>query len=244
MSEHQAHAHGHNGNGHDTHHANQAAESTETQVAELQVEGPLFLDKEYKFSFKQQKVTNELTGEEEKRPPVTLTLPIPTFDGLVASMADKKVIAFVLDLVEEAIKDQAREQLSDAEKPVNRQEDLDTSKLTLSYIANLTKSARTGSGISKETWADWSKDYIETMVPLRANDANPQERVTKAANIFSAKLLPVRSDKKALKFLRDQLAIWAQNTKNLEDFADVYKYLDERATDLINKDDVNLLAAL
>lgn len=238
MSEH--HEHGqHHQNGHTT-----APEVVSAVSKELNIEGPPYIEKEFKFSFKQQTVTDEITGEEKKRPPVIVTVPVPTIDGLIESLRNPKVVSFVLDLIEEGIKDQVREQLSDAEKPVNRQEDLDLSKLTLEYISSLTKTARTGGGIAKDVWEGWEKDYIEVMVVQRANDKNPLERVTKAAKIFVAKLLPVKTDKNALRFLRDQLAIWASNSSNLEDFQDVYRYLDERATDLINKDAVNLLEAL
>ena len=108
---------------------------------------PLSVDREFKFSFKKQTIKDEL-GIEQKRPPVTLTVPIPTFEGLVDIISkDQKAVQFILDLAEEAIKDQIRVQLSDEDKPVNRQEDLDLWKLSISFIAKMPKSERSGCGI-------------------------------------------------------------------------------------------------
>lgn len=229
MSEHIQH--GQHGNG--QHQQEVAKQEVAKHVANL-----LTTDREYKFSFKKQMVKDEL-GMEIKRPPVTLNVPVPTFNGLVDALDNEKVASFVLDLVEEAIKDQVRSQLSDEEKPVNRQEDLDISKLTLQYIANMPKSERTGGGISKDTWADWEKDYIEAMAPIRT-----LEKATKAAKLFVGRFAQCRTDKPVLQFLRTQLATWATETKNLEEYGEVFQYLDNRATDLINRDSVSQLESL
>jgi hypothetical protein len=202
---------------------------------------PLVTEKEFRFSFKKQMIKDEL-GEEIKRPSLTLTVPVPTFDGLISSLQeDPKVISFILDLAEEAIKDQVREQLSDEANPVMSQGQLDINKLTLSYIANLPKAERTGGGISKDTWAEWEKNYIEVMSPIRTAD-----KATKAAKLMSGRYAAVRTDKQVLKFLKDQLAIWATNAgeQALEDYGDVYSYLTSRADDLLTKDNVSQLANL
>jgi hypothetical protein len=204
-----------------------------------EVNVPSFSLREFKFTFKKQKVTNE-EGVEVKRPPVVLLVPIPTWEGLVDAMSsDAKVAAFVLDLCEEAIKDQVREQLGDNERPVNSQAELDTTKLSLSYIANLPKSERTGGGISKDTWVEWEKDYVEVMKELRG-----EEKAARAGKLFVGRFSQVKTDKQALKFLREQLQIWAERTTNAEDFVEVYSYLDNRANDLLTKDNVSQLANL
>lgn len=218
-------------------HENTAEASQAASLGSLTA--PMHQDREYKFSFKKQTVKDEL-GMDIKRPPVILTVPIPTFDGLLEALADTKVSSFVIDLVEEAIKDQVRSQLSDEDKPVNRQEDLDLTKLTLSYIANMPKSERTGGGISKEVWTDFEKDYVEVMVPIRKDEV----RVSKAAALFTGRLAKCRTDKPVLNFLRKQLGTWAENTPNIEDYAEVYKFLDDKITEYLNKDNPDLLAAL
>lgn len=211
---------------------------TEAEAPKVQLTSPPYIDREFKFSFKKQTVKDEL-GMEVKRPPVTLNVPIPTFEGLIDELEDPKVQAFVLDLIEEAVKDQVRTAISDEEKPVNRQEDLDVTKLTLKYIANIPKSERTGGGISKETWTEWEQNYTQVMGPIRGED-----KAAKAAKLFVGRFNQVRTDKAVLKFLREQLAKWATETTVLDDYQDVYQYLDARATDLINKDNPSQLESL
>lgn len=243
------HPHGgvHNPNNgqHSPDHAGHALEEEARKLAESAKKAPpITIEKEFKFSFKKKTVDD--LGMETKRAPVILTVPIPTYDGLINELIEDKtgkVAPFVLELVEEAIKDQIRTQLTDEEKPVNRQEDLDLSKLTLSWIANLPKGER-GGGITKDTWTEWEKDYIDTMVPLRANDPKATEKVTKAAKLFTARLNPCRTDKPVLKFLREQLSQWASNTSNADEYAEVFSYLDNKATELMNRDNTSQLANL
>jgi hypothetical protein len=222
---------------------------SEAQTMQKPATPPLHLDREFKFSFKRQTIKDEL-GIEQKRPPVTLTVPIPTYDGLLEALSseDPKIAPFILDLVEEAIKDQIRTQISDEDKPVNRQEDLDLSKLTIQYIANLPKSERTGGGISKEAWEEWAKDYQETMVPIRAvggiTKEDAADKVAKAAKLMTSRFNPCKTDKPVLNFLRAQLAQWASNTKNLEDHGEIFNYLDNKASDLLARDTTSQLASL
>lgn len=217
------------------------SETTEQQVTQnLDINGPMFTEREYKFSFKKQKVKDEL-GQEVKRPPITVTVKVPTFDGLIHYLGtSEKVQNFMLDLAEEAIKDQVRAQLSDEEKPVMKPEELDHSKLFLDYIASIPKAERTGGGISKDTWEDFEKDYVAVMGPIRQSD----EKAAKAAKLFTNRFNAVRTDKPVLKFLREQLGTWAANTQNLEDFQDVFTYLDNRVAELLNRDSAATLETL
>jgi len=188
--------------------------------------------KEWKFSFKKQQINNDV-GQPVKRPPVTLTVPVPTFDGLIRSFTNEKVQNYIMDLVEEAIKDRVRVQLSDDEKPVNRQDDLDLSKLTLEYIADLPKTERTGSAISKEDWEAWSANYIQVMSPKRGAD-----KATTAAKTFMAKFAPAKGKSEVIKFLQEQLQTWASETDgdSLENFSEIYTYLDARAAAMLKAD--------
>lgn len=200
---------------------------------------PVIIERDFKFSFKKQVVMDDKTGTEVKRPPVTLTLPIPTFDGLCKKLTDPKVASLVLDLVEGLIKDAARVQLSDEEKPVMRQEDLDLKKLDLVFIANQPKSERVSVEISKETWDSFTVDYIMHIGPIRS-----PEKASKHAAVFRAKFGPVSKDKDSIKLLQGCLATWAEKTGQLEEFEEVYTYLDNRASVMLNKDNVVLFDAL
>jgi hypothetical protein len=235
-SNHQEHAHA----GH--------AEHAQSPIAKMT---PLLTQmREFKFSFKKQTTKNEL-GEEVKRPPVTLSLPIPTLDGLIEGISSsEKIQQFVLDLVEEAIKEQAKSQIADEDKPVNTQSELDLTKLSLEFVASMPKSERRGSAISKEALEAWGADYIQVMTPLNlprsADIKEAGERATRAAKLCIGKFNACRGDKKVLKFLKEQLATWAQHTTEtaLEENAEIYQYLEERVSALLNKDDVNQLEAL
>ena len=231
MSEHN-HSHGHEV------HTADAAHGAPVEIKHPPA--PKSLMKEFRFSFKKQTTKDEL-GQEIKRPPVVLSVPVPTFEGMLESLTDTKVQQFVLDLLEEAVKDQVRIQVGDEEKPVNRQEDLDLSKLDLVYIANMPKSERTGGGISEEVWKAFQEDYITTMV---THSGKEKEKVERASNLLVKKFQPVRTEKSVLTFLRSQLAFWASHTSNLDDFAEVYKFLDDRAGMLLNKDSADLLQSL
>ena len=206
------------------------------------LKAPHFRDEEVKFSFKKRKAEGVDAGQEpEKRAPVILTLPVLTFDGLVESMKDEKVVNLVLDSVNDLIREAARQQINDDDKPVNRQDELDLSKLNITFIANQPKSERTGGGISKETWEAFEQDYVEVMP---AASGKSKERVEKAAKLFVARLNPVKSEKTVLKFLQEQLALWASTTPNAEDFTEVFQFLDNKITNLLNRDSQELLAAL
>lgn len=231
---------------HSTHHHANGEEKTAPveQVEQAKLTAPLYKEVEAKFSFKKQTVPDEL-GNIVKRPPVTVTFPVPTFDGVVRMMEMPKVTNFILDLVEDAIRDQVRAQLNESENPAMRQEDLDMSKLTLDYIANMSRAERTGSGISTEAWGEWEKDYVSTMVPIRAaTENNAAERVGKAAKLFTQKFNPCRTDKPVLEFLQKQLAVWATNSPNVEDHSEVFTFLDNRVGTLLNKEQTNTLDAL
>lgn len=201
---------------------------------------PKFQLRDTRFTFKKQTAVDEL-GAEIKRPPVVLALPIPTFTGLVEAFDNEKVQQFVLDLVEDAIKEQARVQVSDEDKPVNRQDELDLSKLTLEYIASIPKSDRAAGGISKEVWEAFGKDYVATIV---AHTDRGPDKASKAASLLVGKVNSVKTDKPVLKFLQGQLQIWATKSSNLEDFAEVYQFLDTKISSLLNRDAVELLANL
>ncbi len=203
----------------------------------------LTVDREFKFSFKKQTVVDDL-GKEVKRPPIMVTVPVTTFDGLLEAFDNPKVRQFVLDLVEESIKDQVRAQLSDEEKPVMRQSELDLAKLSLVAIAELPKSERTGGGIPKELWTDWEADYTSTMLEVRKDDPKAADRIGRAVKLFTGRFNGCRGDKPVIKFLLEQLGIWATNSQNVEDFADIFNYLDTRGTDLMTKDSASILANL
>ncbi len=189
-----------------------------------------------KYGFKKDELGN-------KRPTVELLIPtIGDVSVLSEKMkADPKVAALVLELVNKEISSNAREQVNNEQNPVNKQEELQLDKLTLEHIANLPPAERKGGGISKETWQEFFKDYVEVMV---AATGKKKEQVENAAKLFVARLQPVKTQKKILEFLGTQLAQWFTTSQAQEEFAEVYEFLDGKIKEFMSKDEAALLANL
>jgi hypothetical protein len=205
----------------------------------------------------------------QKRPTVELFIPVPTWDGFaaLASSADvvkndkgevvtqkvdgkdvpvtigEKVRSLVLEMLADAAAGQGREQVGDEKNPVNKQEELNLSKLTLAYIACLPPAERRGGGISKETWEGFFKNYLEVMP---AATGKKKEQVENAGKLFVARLQPVKTQKKILAFLKEQLNLWftSAGTEAQEEFAEVYEFLGQKIDEFSKRDEAELLANL
>lgn len=215
-----------------------------------------------KFHFKKDELGN-------KRPTVELLLPVPTWEGFAALATSEEVVKDkegkevtrkvdgkdvpvtlgekVRDLVMELLADQvagaAREQVSDEKAPVNKQEELKLDALTLAYIACLPPAERRGGGISKETWEGFFKSYMAVM-PEKTGKS--KEQVENAAKLFVARLQPVKTQKKILAFLKDQLNLYftSAGTEAQEEFAEVYEFLGQKIDEFSKRDEAELLANL
>lgn len=193
-------------------------------------EPPIVLT-EKKFSFRK----NEIG---EKRPAVALNIPTLTFDGVIAALKDAKQRELVLDLVNEAIYDQVREQLNDESNPVNSQAQLDLSKLTFDFIANMPKAERRGGGISKEIWEKFGQDYAAVMLPLTGRT---QDQINTAVKLLLAKFQPVKTNKPLISKLKEYIDMWFSKTTNAEEFAECYEFLGKKAESLLAADEKELL---
>lgn len=178
-----------------------------------------------------------------KRPSVKLNIPYVTFDGLIEGLSDPstKIPQYVLDIINDALIDEARVQVSDEANPVTSQDQLDLSKLTLSYLANQPKSERRGGGISKEVWEDFYKDYIEVMPAATTKSA---EAVGNAAKLLLAKFQPVKTQKNIISYLQEQLALWFSTSAKAEELAECYDFLNKKAQALLAADEDALLLQL
>lgn len=178
-----------------------------------------------------------------KRPSVKLALPIPTLQGVVEVLQTPKGQEFILSLLEDSVISAARFQVSDEDKPVNDQDSLDMSQLSLDYLINQPKAERRGGGISKETWDDFAADYLAVMPALTNKTA---ELVGNAIKLFTGRLQAAKTNKAVLAFLKEQLALWFANTtkEKQEDLQEVYDFLDTKATTFLAMDDAALLSNL
>lgn len=186
------------------------------------------------FHFKKDSLGN-------KRPTINLTLPYITLDGLIDALNDETQQAFILDVLNAEVYKAARMQVGDESKPVNKQEELDLSKLTLEALANMPKAERTGGGISKEIWEAFAKDYVEIMPGITGK---PLDNVVNASKLLLAKFQPVKTNKPVIAFLREQLATWFSKSPNAEDFQECYEFLDNKADTLLKADEAALLQNL
>ena len=193
-----------------------------------------YTGKEVSFHFKKDKKLGI------KRPTVTLQIPSAT-PTLIVDILEKggKQLDLLIEAINDYIIGQAREQVNENEKI--QQESLDMKKLNWEAIANLPKAERRGGGISKETWEEFAADYIEVMPAVTGKTL---EQVANASKLFMAKFQPCKTNKVVLNMLQEQLSIWFSKTPNQEDFQECYQFLDNKASELLKKDDAELLANL
>lgn len=195
---------------------------------------PDTVDTEVNYFFKKDKLG-------VKRDTVALHLPYLTIDGLIEALSDEKQQRFILDTINATIYDAGRWQVGDEAKPVNKQEELDLSKLTLKYLAEMEPAERRGGGIAKEVWEAFGLDYATVMQPLTGKS---EEHIQNAVALLLKKFQPVKSNKKVIEFLKGQLALWFTNTKNQEEFQECYQFLDGKANTFMSADEAALLANL
>lgn len=186
--------------------------------------------------------TGKVTGTiETKRPTVALPIPVPSLEGIIDILGagEGKGVDLLLEAVAAVILEQAREY-------VNEHEDVNEAnfpyeKMSWDNIANLPKAERRGGGISKEVWEDFGKDYVEVMPSVTGKK---KESVELAAKVFVSKFAGNTTNKPVLRLLRDQLALYTNNTTQGEQFAPCIEFLSDKLEKLINTDETNLLNAL
>lgn len=181
--------------------------------------------------------------DKTKRPTLKLNLPLLTKAGLLAALtADDKSTILALEKVNEAIIDRARGLISDKidgdsfNKETKKWNielsaaDFNLDLFSFLAIANLPKSER-GAGISKEQWAAFTADYVETMQKPEAialfSDHKPRtpEVLAKHAQILGGKFNQVRSRKDVIGQMLGFLDIWMQSTSNADDHIVCYEHL-------------------
>lgn len=190
--------------------------------------------------FKFKKSTDKVTGIETVRKPVSLAIPYPSMEGIIAILeGGAKGLELLVEAVESIVNTAAREllyedtELNAATFPVD--------KISWEAIANQPKAQRRGGGIPKETWEDFAKDYIEVMPIVTGKTV---EQVANAAKILHNKLASVKTNELVLQLLVGQLAIYAEQSPNIEDYMDCVEFLLGKAETFLNVSDEELLAEL
>lgn len=193
---------------------------------------------EVNFSFR--KVTDEKTGLESKRPTITLPVLKPSVEGLVKIFENGgKGLELLLEAAADVVISRAREIINENEEITA--ENFPYEELTWEKIANLPKAERRGGGISKETWEEFIKDYVAVMPALTGKTV---EKVENASRNFANKFAAVKTNKKVLQLLVDQLGIYVEGAPNAEQYVECINFLTEKADKLMNMSEEEMLANL
>ncbi len=230
--------------------ANPSAEEMKDILGIIKADYDFEVDiKEVVFNFKKSK--DKLTGVETIRKPVNLAIPYPSVDGIVSILQNtlnidgevregaNKGLELLQEAVANVINAQARELLYDdnslsaATFPVD--------KLSWEHIANIPKVQRKGGGIPKEIWELFATDYVEIMPEITGKTI---EAVNNMAKILMNKLSMVRTNNDVLNLVIEQLAVYADNSPNAEEYTDCISFLLAKAETFMNVTPEELLANL
>lgn len=195
-----------------------------------------------KFNFRKVVTKDETSGleVETKRPSVEIELPLLSVEGIVIEFeAGGKRLELIVEAIREVQIQRAREIVSEREDITA--ENFPYDQLTWEVIANLPKAERRGGGIAKEVWEEFGKDYIAVMPGATGKSL---EQVTNASKILLNKFQQIKTNKVVLQLLKDQLAIYANDSPKAEEFSDCINFLADKADTFLKMDDAALLANL
>ena len=178
----------------------------------------------YKFNFKSRRITDENgneIGRTKKQPSLTVDLPGPSIDEVIAMLQAGGAEAVLLmtqigDTIYQAARgqfDEVIEQFGDDDSKEVTADMLNYDQLSISYLANLPPSSRGVQAISDEEWQAFFEDYLAVMV---AATGKTEDRIKNHINLFK-KPQKAKANKEVLKVLVDQLDIYLASSGNLED---------------------------
>lgn len=186
---------------------------------------------EMKFRFKKDKMGNQ-------RPTVELkNVPVPN-ENYIITILEKggKELKLLLETMAGTVRQAAAAIVADDEKITA--ENFPMEKVSWEAIANQERAER--ASIPQETWEAFAKEYLEIMPAL--TNKSP-EQLGNAVQVYVKKFSIVKTNKKVLEKLKEQLTIFVENTKNGEDFADIIELLQGKLELYLNSNEVELLVA-
>jgi len=191
-----------------------------------------------KFNFKKQK--DKDSGIETVREAVELALPYPSIEGIVAIVeAGGKQLELLFESMADIINATARDIIAE-DTGVNAS-NFPVDKVSWQAISDMPKAQRRGGGIPKETWDEFAADYIKVMPDATGKT---EEQVTRAAAIMKGKLGSIKTNEPVLNLIVEQLSVYAENSENLEEFAECVEFLLKKADTFLNISPEDLLANL
>ena len=178
----------------------------------------------YRFNFKSRRITDENgneIGRTKKQPSLTVDLPVPSTDEVIAMLQSGGAEAVLLmtqlgDTIYQAARsqfDEVIEQFGDDDSKEVTADMLNYDQLSISYLANLPPSSRGVQAVSDEEWQAFFEDYLAVMV---AATGKTEDRIKNHINLFK-KPQKAKANKEVLKVLVDQLDIYLASSGNLED---------------------------
>jgi hypothetical protein len=178
----------------------------------------------YKFNFKSRRITDEAgneIGRTKKQPSLTVDLPVPSTDEVIAMLQSGGAEAVLLmtqigDTIYQAARgqfDEVIEQFGDDDSKEVTADMLNYDQLSISYLANLPPSSRGVQAVSDEEWQAFFEDYLAVMV---AATGKTEDRIKNHINLFK-RPQKAKANKEVLKVLVDQLDIYLASSGNLED---------------------------
>lgn len=204
------------------------------------------------FHFKKEAIKDAAgnkIADGKKLPSVALLLPSITADEIGRIFNDPakgKEQQFLLSQLQDAVYLGARDQINafrekNADATGVPLDVLDASKLTIEALTAAAEEAGTSSKLSDEDWASFYDDWKTTMLATEWTTENRDGKVAAQVNLFQKNLRRTR-DKKVLNGVNQLLAIYASNSKQLEDnmacyeniAAYVKKWLEYEPADLLS----------
>lgn len=192
--------------------------------------------------FRFRPIEDKDTGIKNSRPRMTIQLPVPSVEGILDILTNKggKELELLQEAVSDVIERRAKDILANDDKwTITGQNNFPVNSVLWETIANLPKTDRRSSGIDEETWKEFSADYIAIMPGATGKDV---DKVTAATKLYIAKFAPIKGKenyKKIIAMLKDQLMIYAENSPNVEKYAECVNFLIEKADTLIEADDID-----
>ena len=187
--------------------------------------------KDMKFRFKKDKLGVQRPTFELKN------VPVPNVNGLLQVIknrdteAGKKDFILLSDVVFDTIRAAAAALVGDDEKIT--QDTFPFDKITWTAIANQTRAER--ATIAPEVWAAFSEDYLSVMPSVAGKTP---EQLGNAITVYSKKFSIVKTNKELLGKLKDQLALYMENSPRADEFTDILELLLSKVDTFLNADDI------
>lgn len=203
---------------------------SETQAAITPNFDKLVDMKEASFRFKKDKMGNQ-------RATVKGSIPVPSVEGFIAIIeAGGKQLELLQDAAYDVVRAVVGEAVGQNEN-LKSLDELDLTQYSWEKIANMPKEDRRSSSIPEEVWKAFAEDYIKVMPGVTGKT---QEACSNATLVYLKKMAPVKTDKKILNLLKQQLAIYVEQP-SAEQYSEILDVLTRRIETYLAADDIALI---